>query len=250
MECIPAIDIRGGQAVRLVRGEFAQETVFGDPLERARAYVAGGASHLHLVDLDAARTGRPVNDEIVRAIVRSVPVQVQFGGGVRTIEAADELFQMGVGRVIVGTACLEDPEFARRLASRYPERVLVGLDHRRAVYDGRTIRELAARGWEKATGVDLAMALRACETLPIAGVVVTDISRDGTLEGPDLDGCRFVLGETRLPVIASGGVGGLADLGALRALRVVGRPLAGVIVGRALASGEIAIADAIAACAA
>ncbi|HXZ83333.1 MAG TPA: 1-(5-phosphoribosyl)-5-[(5-phosphoribosylamino)methylideneamino] imidazole-4-carboxamide isomerase [Acidimicrobiales bacterium] len=250
MECFPSIDIRGGQAVRLVRGDFANETVFGDPVERARAYVAGGASHLHLVDLDAARTGSPVNSPVVREIVRAVPFPVQCGGGVRTIEAADALFGMGVGRVVVGTAGIEDPEFARRLSRRYPDRVLVGLDHRRATVGGRTFRELAVRGWERPTGVDLAAALYSLESLPLAGVVVTDISRDGTLEGPDLDGCRFVLGETRFPVIASGGVGSVEDLVALRGLQVVGRSLVGVIVGRALASGELAVADAIAACAA
>ncbi len=250
MECIPSIDIRGGQAVRLLRGEFANETAYGDPVTRALAYVAAGASHLHLVDLDAARTGRPVNQEIVRKIIREVSVQVQFGGGVRTIEAADALFHLGIGRVVVGTAGIEDPEFARRLAQRYPERVLVGLDHRRVSIGGRTGRGLAVRGWEETTGLELAAALRALEGLPLGGVVVTDISRDGTLEGPDLDGCRYVLGETRFPVIASGGVGSLAHLGALAALSVVGRRLDGAIVGRAFASGELSVADAIAACAA
>jgi phosphoribosylformimino-5-aminoimidazole carboxamide ribotide isomerase len=186
----------------------------------------------------------------VREIVRQVPVQVQCGGGVRTIEAADALFDMGVGRVVVGTAGLEDPEFARRLAKRYPDRVLVSLDHRRATVGGRTIRELAVRGWEESTGVDLAAALRRLAELPIAGVVVTDIARDGTLEGPDLEGLRYVLGETRFPVIASGGVGDVADLVALRELVVLDRRLAGVVVGRAFAAGELDVAEAVAACAA
>ena len=128
--------------------------------------------------------------------------------------------------------------------------MLVGLDHRRVSIGGRTGRELAVRGWEETTGVELAAALRALEGLPLGGVVVTDISRDGTLEGPDLDGCRYVLGETRFPVIASGGVGSLAHLGALAALSVVGRRLDGAIVGRAFASGELSVAEAIAACAA
>jgi phosphoribosylformimino-5-aminoimidazole carboxamide ribotide isomerase len=233
-----------------VRGEFSQETAYGDPVERALAYARGGATLLHVVDLDAARTGLPVNGEVVREIVRQAGVQVQCGGGVRTIEAADVLFGMGVGRVVVGTAGLEDPEFARRLAKRYPDRVLVGLDHRRATVGGRTIRELAVRGWEESTGVDLAAALRRLAELPIAGVVVTDISRDGTLEGPDLEGLRYVLGETRFPVIASGGVGRVADLVALRGLVVLDRRLAGVIVGRAFAAGELDVAEAVAACAA
>ncbi|MGD0218957.1 MAG: 1-(5-phosphoribosyl)-5-[(5-phosphoribosylamino)methylideneamino] imidazole-4-carboxamide isomerase [Acidimicrobiales bacterium] len=250
MECIPSIDIRGGQAVRLLRGEFSCETSYGDPIAQAHAYAAAGASLLHLVDLDAARTGRPDNEQTVQEIVHQVPVQVQFGGGVRTIEAADALFQLGIGRLVVGTAGIEDPEFARRLARRYPDRVLVGLDHRRRTVGGRMTRELAVRGWEESTGVELAAALRGLEGLPLAGVVVTDITRDGTLEGPDLDGCRYVLGETRFPVIAAGGVGTLAHLGELVALSVVGRRLAGVIVGRAFASGELAIADAIALCAA
>jgi phosphoribosylformimino-5-aminoimidazole carboxamide ribotide isomerase len=250
MECIPSIDIRGGKAVRLLRGEFADETTYGDPVARALEYVAAGASHLHLIDLDAARTGRPVNEAMVRAIIAQSRVQVQFGGGVRTIEAADALFQVGVGRVVVGTAGIEDPEFARRLSGRYPDRVLVGLDHRRVNVGGRTARQLAVRGWVESTGVDLAAALHAFDGLPLAGVIVTDISRDGTLEGPDLDGCRYVLGETRFPVIASGGVGSADDLRALAALAVMGRHLDAVIVGRALASGKLAVADAIAACAA
>ena len=248
MECIPSIDIRGGQAVRLLRGEFSRETVYGDPIERALAYVADGASHLHLVDLDAARTGRPVNGEIVRELIRQVQVPVEFGGGVRTIESADALFGAGVGHVVVGTAGIEDPEFLRRLATRYPGRVLAGLDHRRATVGDRMVRELAVRGWEESTGVDLGAALRALEGLPLAGVVVTDITRDGTLEGPDLDGCRYVLGATHLPVVAAGGVASVADLSALAGLRVLERGLAGVIVGRAFASGELAVADAVAAC--
>ncbi len=249
MECIPSIDIRGGQAVRLLRGEFAHETNYGDPVARALSYVAAGASHLHLVDLDAARTGRLVNERVVREIVYQARVQVQFGGGVRTIEAADALFAAGIGRVVIGTAGIEDPEFARRLAGRYPDRVLIGLDHRRVTLGGRTVRELAVRGWKESTGVDLASALHTFDELPLAGVVVTDISRDGTLEGPDLDGCRYVLGETRFPVIASGGVGTAAHLSALAALEVVDHRLDGVIVGRAFASGKLSVADAIAACA-
>ena len=248
MECIPSIDIRGGQAVRLLRGEFANETVFGDPLDQAEAFVDAGARRLHVVDLDAARTGEPVNRRAVLELIARAGVPVQVGGGVRTVESATALLEGGADRVVVGTAVVEHPAVVAGLVERYPGSVLVGLDHRRVCVAGRQVRELAVRGWEESSGVELSTVLGTLELLPLAGVIVTDISRDGTLSGPDLEGLSYTLGRTALSVYASGGVGSLADLSALAALESAGRRLAGAIVGRAFSSGAITIREAVLAC--
>lgn len=242
---IPAIDIRDGRCVRLLRGDFAHETIYGDPVVQALAYVEAGAPMLHVVDLDAARTGRAANDEIVSAIIEKVTVPVEFGGGVRDIDRARELLERGVARVVIGTLAVEDVDASKALAETFPERVVVGLDFR---FD-KTRRLVAIRGWEESGEVELDDALRALEGAPFAGAVITDISRDGTLAGPDLEGYRHLLDLTGLPVIASGGVGMIDDLVALRELKVNGRHLEGVIIGRALLDGSFSVAEAVAACA-
>lgn len=253
MELWPAIDIREGRCVRLRRGDFGEETGYGTPEEVAAAYLEAGARRLHVVDLDAARTGEAVNRSVVLRIAqlaagREVPVQV--GGGVRSLEAAAALLDGGARRVVLGTAALEDPELVGECSQRWPGRIVVGLDHRRLGGAGRSgagelaPRELALRGWTEASGVMLTDALGALEGLALAGVVVTDITRDGTGAGPDLNGLRAALRATSQAVIASGGVGSVADLRALAALEEDGRRLDGVVVGRALLSGAIALADA------
>jgi phosphoribosylformimino-5-aminoimidazole carboxamide ribotide isomerase len=246
---IPAIDIRDGRCVRLLQGDFSAETVYGDPLEVARGFAAAGAELLHVVDLDAARRGEPVNDALIAALTAAVDVPVQVGGGVRSRDRATALFAAGVARVVLGTAAVEDPGFATELATSYPGAVVVGLDHRVVELDGVARRVVAVRGWEESGGVELTAALAALGDAPVAGVVVTDITRDGMMSGPDLFGYRELLGLTALPLIASGGIGSPSDLTALAALESGGRSLVGAIVGRALVSGAMSFAEAVDACA-
>lgn len=250
MQLWPAIDLRGGRCVRLLQGDFAEETIYGDPLEQAAAYAKAGAERLHVVDLDAARTGQPLNRELVIEIASVAGVPVQAGGGVRDEQAAAWLLERGIDRVVVGTAAVERPELVASFAARWPHRIVVGLDHRSATQpDGGTRREVAVHGWMGAGGIELGRALEQFEGLALAGVVVTDIARDGTGHGPDLDGLSFALAHTTLPVVASGGVGSADDLRVLAELSVCGRRLAGAIAGRALLSGALSLEEALAACA-
>lgn len=251
LQCIPAIDLRDGRCVRLLRGEFASETVYGDPVAQARAYGEAGASMLHVVDLDAARTGVAANRAVVLEMVAAAGIPVQYGGGIREESDAVDALEAGIARVVLGTAAVERPELACALAGRFPGRVVVGLDHRRVVgADGsRPRREVAVRGWVKGGGLELGEALDRFATAPLAAVVVTDITRDGTLGGPDLAGYEELLLSTTLGMVASGGVGGPADLAALAALESGGRRLAGVVVGRAMLDGRMTLGEAVAACA-
>jgi phosphoribosylformimino-5-aminoimidazole carboxamide ribotide isomerase len=250
MELWPAIDIRGGRCVRLVQGRFSDETVFGDPLEQAKAFVAAGATRLHVVDLDAARDGGSANRDVVADITSAVQVPVQVGGGIRDLAAAAGLLDAGVARVVVGTVAVEQPGLLARMVERWPGRVLVGLDHRNvAGPDGAVRREVSVRGWLSHANRGLDAALEALGDLELGGVVVTDIERDGTESGPDLSGLEHVLALTALRVVASGGVATVSDLGALCRLQASGRRLTGVIVGRALLSGAISIPEAVSACA-
>ncbi len=239
MDLFPAIDLRDGRCVRLYQGDYAQETVYADdPVAQAQAFAAEGARWVHVVDLDAARTGEPRNREVVAAIAAAVDVPVQAGGGVRDDGAADDLLSLGVARVVVGTAALERPDWVRDLAGRHPGRVAVGLDARG--------HDVAVRGWVEGSGRDVVEVARRFDGAGVAALVVTEIGRDGTLAGPALDQLADVLGATSLEVVASGGVGTLADLRGLSALEVDGRRLAGVIVGRALYEGAFRVSDAIA----
>ena len=238
MDLYPAIDLRDGRCVRLYQGDYGRETVYGDaPVAQARAIEAPRAPGVHVVDLDAARTGVPVNRDAVAAIAAGVSVPVQSGGGVRDLAAAEALFDAGVARVVVGTAALEDPEFVRDLAARHP--VAVGLDARG--------RDVAVRGWVEGSGADLLDLAKAFEDAGVAALVVTEISRDGTLEGPDLAGLSQVMEATSIPVIASGGVGTLEDLRALSELRAGGRSLSGAIAGRAIYEGRFTVREGVAA---
>jgi phosphoribosylformimino-5-aminoimidazole carboxamide ribotide isomerase len=237
VELYPAIDLRDGKAVRLVRGDYGAETIYDeDPVAVAAGFAADGVRWLHVVDLDAARTGDPVNRSIVAAIAGAVyghGVRVQSGGGVRSEEAAAALAEAGVSRVVVGSAALEDPDLVRRVAARQP--VAVGLDGRQGV--------AAVHGWVDDAAVSVLDALGRFEDAGVEAVVLTEITRDGTLEGPDVDGLRAALERTALPVIASGGVATLEDLEALAALEWGGRHLAGVIVGTALYEHRFRVAE-------
>lgn len=236
VELYPAVDVRGGRCVRLVQGDFDAETVYdGDPVAVARSHAAAGAPWVHVVDLDAARTGEPTNTGVIEAVAAAAGARVQVGGGVRTVEHARRLAEAGVSRVVIGTAAVADPGFVARVASSQP--VAVGLDVRG--------REVAVRGWREGTGLDLTEALGRIADAGAEAVIVTQIAVDGTMAGPDLDLYRELLGESPVPVIASGGVGDLADLRALASLEVDGRRLAGVIVGRALYEGRFGVPEAL-----
>ena len=243
MHLYPAIDLRGGRTVRLYQGDFSRETAYAtDPVTVARSFVAAGAPWLHLVDLDAARTGTPENRPVIAAIAAAVggAIHIQAGGGVRDQASAEALLEAGVDRVVIGTAAVENPELVRDLATRH--QVAVGIDVR-----GRVA---AVRGWVEGSGVDLFDLLARFEDCGVAAFVVTEIDRDGTFAGPDLDGLAAVLEATKVDVIASGGVGSAADLIALATLEVGGRRLAGAIVGKALHDGRFTMEEAMAACAA
>jgi len=238
MDLYPAIDLRDGRCVRLYQGDYAQETVYADdPVAQACAFADAGAPWIHVVDLDGARTGTPANTEHVAAIAAAVDVPVQTGGGIRDEAAAQRLFDAGVARIVLGTVALEQPDLVARLASRHP--VAVGLDAR----DGK----VAVRGWESTSPRSVLDVARGFATAGVAALVVTDIGRDGTLEGPDLGGLGEMLAATDVDVIASGGVGTLADLAALRGLEVEGRRISGAIVGRALYEGAFTLDAALAA---
>lgn len=236
MDLYPAIDLLGGRCVRLAQGDYDRSTDYGgDPVAQALEFEAQGAPWIHVVDLDAARTGDPVNRPVVAAIAAAVSVPVQTGGGVRDDESAEALFEAGVTRVVVGTAALEDPAFVRRLAARHP--VAVGLDARG--------RDVAVRGWLQGTGTDLIELVKAFDDAGVAAVVVTEISRDGMLDGPDVEGLTEVVGATTVPVIASGGVSAISDLTTLADVRSDGRGISGAIVGRAIYEGRFTVADAV-----
>jgi len=230
-ELLPAIDLRGGHCVRLHQGDFDAETVYDDdPVRVAREFEAAGAGWIHVVDLDAARTGERTHLDQIRLIVRSVTCKVEVGGGVRTVDAALELPDAGVERVVVGTAAVERPALVEELCQQYPGRVAVGLDARG--------NEVAIRGWVEGSGADLVTSAQRFDGIGLAALIVTEIGRDGTLEGPAFGQLAAVLAASEVPLVASGGVGTLDDLRALARLRAGDRGLAGVIVGRAIYEGR------------
>lgn len=233
MELYPAIDLRAGHAVRLHQGDYGDETVYGDdPVALAESFAAAGARWIHVVDLDAARSGEPVNRPVIGRIAAAVDGQaaVQAGGGVRSVGDAAALADAGVARVVIGSAAVESPQLVEQVAPVVP--AAVGLDHR----GGR----LAVHGWTKATDVGVLDALGRFPSA--AAFIVTDITRDGTLLGPDIAGLTTVAAASALPVIASGGVASLDDLRALSAIPGV----SGVITGKALYEQRFTLADALA----
>jgi phosphoribosyl isomerase A len=230
---LPAVDVAGGQAVRLVQGAAGTETGYGDPWEAALAWQEAGASWVHLVDLDRA-FGRGSNAELLAGVVCRLDVQVELSGGIRDDESLRAALSTGAARVNIGTAALEDPQWCDRVVGEYGDRVAIGLDVR-----GRT---LAARGWTR-DGGELYEVLERLDKAGCARYVVTDIMKDGTMRGPNLDLLRDVCARTPAPVVASGGVSTLDDLRALATLEPVG--VEGVITGKALYAGAFTVADAL-----
>ena len=232
MQIIPAIDLRGGRCVRLVQGDYERETVFGDdPAAMAARWADEGAGRIHLVDLDGAKDGRPVNVDAVRAILRRVDVPCQLGGGVRDDATIDAWLAAGIERVIIGTQALKDPAWFRRAALERPGRLVLGLDAK----EGR----VATAGWLEVSSMDATELAEQFDDLPLGGVVYTDIARDGMLEGPNLAATEALTRRLKTPVIASGGVGSLDDIVRLAAL-----PVAACIVGRALYDGRFRLTEA------
>ncbi|MGW6174807.1 bifunctional 1-(5-phosphoribosyl)-5-((5-phosphoribosylamino)methylideneamino)imidazole-4-carboxamide isomerase/phosphoribosylanthranilate isomerase PriA [Arthrobacter sp. NPDC055138] len=233
LELLPAVDVADGQAVRLVQGEAGSETGYGDPLEAAMAWQNDGAEWVHLVDLDAA-FGRGNNTEVLRRVADELKIKVELSGGIRDDESLERALEFGAARVNLGTAALENPEWTARAIERHGDAIAVGLDVR-----GTT---LAARGWTKEGG-DIWDVLSRLEDAGCARYVVTDVTKDGTLRGPNLDLLRQMCERTDKPVVASGGISSLDDLRALRELVPTG--VEGAIVGKALYAGKFTLPEAL-----
>lgn len=232
----PAIDLKDGQAVRLYKGEMEQATVFNDnPAAQARAFVDAGCEYLHLVDLNGAFAGTPINGAAVEAILADVDVPTQLGGGIRDMATIEMWLTRGISRVILGTVAVENPDLVREAARHFPNQIAVGLDAR----EGR----LATRGWAEETDIMVTDLAKSFEDAGVAAIIYTDINRDGAMAGPNIEATEALARATTLPVIASGGVSSLADLIALRDTGVI----AGAISGRALYDGAIDLAAALAA---
>jgi phosphoribosylformimino-5-aminoimidazole carboxamide ribotide isomerase len=235
---LPAIDLRGGRCVRLFQGDLTRETVYGDdPVAMAGRWEAEGGEWLHLVDLDGAVSGTPAHLDTLRAIAGRLTIPIEFGGGVRTLDDARAAFTAGASRLILGTVALEAPDRLEQIAGEFPGRIYVALDAR----DGR----VATRGWTETTAVSVEQAAASCRSRGAAGFLFTDISRDGTGHGVNVDATAKLAAAAGLPVIASGGVASLDDVRALRAAE--GSGIAAAIIGRALYTGAVRLAEAIAA---
>jgi phosphoribosylformimino-5-aminoimidazole carboxamide ribotide isomerase len=235
LEILPAIDLRGGRCVRLLQGDYARETVFSDdPISMARRWAQAGVRRLHVVDLDGARLGRSENLDVVRQIVAAVPIPVQLGGGIRDRAAIVAALEAGVERVILGTTVATgDRDAVNALLGEFGERIVVGIDAR----DGR----VAVQGWMETTGHDAVELARDLEARGARRLIYTDITSDGTLAGPNLDGIRRMAEALTIPVIAAGGVSSADDVRHLAALEAVG--LEGVIIGKALYTGAVRLEE-------
>jgi len=226
----PAIDLKGGQCVRLEQGDMARATVFNtDPAAQAQSFAAQGFTYLHVVDLDGAFAGRPVNAQAVESMLAAVTMPVQLGGGIRDLATVEGWLGKGVARVIIGTAAVRDPALVKTAAKRFPGRVAVGLDAR----DGK----VAVEGWAERSEVTALEIARRFEDAGVAAIVFTDIARDGLLKGINWDATIALADAISIPVIASGGLASLADVEALMAPRA--QKLAGAIAGRALYDGRL-----------
>lgn len=232
----PAIDLKDGQAVRLIKGDMTKSTVFNDsPASQARAFVEAGCEWLHLVDLNGAFAGEPVNGAAVEAILAATDVPAQLGGGIRDMATIERWVTRGIARVILGTVAVENPDLVREAARAFPGKVAVGIDAR----DGR----VATKGWAEETDVMVTDLARSFEDAGVAAIIYTDINRDGAMQGPNVEATAALANAVDIPVIASGGVSSMADL---EALRDCGAPLNGAISGRALYDGAIDLGAALA----
>ena len=237
MIVFPAIDLKGGQVVRLAEGDMARATVYGDdPAAQAQIFAAAGSEYLHVVDLDGSFAGRAENREAVEGILKSFTGHVQLGGGIRDAKAVDGWFDLGVSRIVMGTAALKDPAFVKDMARAYPGGIVVAVDAR----DGM----VATEGWAEVSDVSIVEMAKRFEDAGVASLLFTDIGRDGLLKGCNIEATVNLARQTRLPVIASGGVKGLDDIRMLALHADEG--IEGVITGRALFEGRLDLAAAIA----
>ena len=233
MQLYPAIDLRGGHCVRLKQGDYAQETIFdNDPVAVARRWADLGAHWLHLVDLDGAKQGRPVNGDVVRRIRAAVSVPIQVGGGMRDDSHVEDAFSWGVDRVIIGTKALSDPGWLRGVCERHPGRIVLGLDARAGM--------VATHGWLETSEHSAVDVAKHAAAWPLAAIVYTDIAKDGMMAGPNVAALAEMKAAVDLPVIASGGVTTVADVKRLAQL-----DLAGCIIGRALYEGKLDLTEAL-----
>jgi len=238
MEILPAIDLLDGRCVRLYQGDYQQSQIYHEnPVEVARQWAEQGATRLHLVDLDGAKVGQPVNLAAIEAIIRAVDIPVQVGGGLRDRASVIKLLEIGVGRVILGTVAVEQPELVASLCQEFPQQIVVGIDARNG--------KVATRGWLETSTVEATDLAQQMEKLGAVAIIYTDIHRDGTLVGPNLDALREIAAPLDIPVIASGGVSALRDLLSLLSLEPLG--VNGVIVGKALYTGDVDLKEAISA---
>ncbi|MDR1701705.1 MAG: 1-(5-phosphoribosyl)-5-[(5-phosphoribosylamino)methylideneamino]imidazole-4-carboxamide isomerase [Sporomusaceae bacterium] len=236
MIIFPAIDIRGGKCVRLLQGEFDKETVFGDdPVAMALKWRAKGAEFLHLVDLDGARAGEPVNLAVVRKIAAAVKIPVQLGGGIRTAETIETVLEAGVSRVILGSAAVKDPDMVRKAAAKYQEKIVVGIDAK----DGR----VKIDGWGAEGGVDAAELAAEMASIGAKRIIYTDIAKDGMLSGVNVEATVKLAQQAKIPVIASGGVKDINDIILLKEKEACG--IEGVIVGKAIYTDGLDLAEAL-----
>lgn len=236
MEVIPAIDLLDGKCVRLYQGDYNQASIFNDnPVEVALQWAAEGATRLHVVDLDGAKAGESVNLSVIEEIVKAINIPVQVGGGLRDRDGVTRLLSTGVQQAILGTVAVEKPELVTELCREFPEQIVVGIDARNGM--------VATRGWletSEVTATDLAQRMA---QQGAAAIIYTDIHRDGTLAGPNMDALKGLASSIEIPVIASGGVSSLTDLLSLLSLEVIG--VTGVIVGRAIYTGDVSLKEAV-----
>ena len=233
MDIYPAIDLFGGKAVRLYKGDYAQMTVYSDcPADVARDFAAAGASHIHLVDLEGAKTGVPANSAVIRSILEAAPLFAEVGGGIRTMDAVEQYLSIGVNRVILGTAAVSDPAFLKEALSRYGEKIAVGVD----LKDGY----VAIKGWTETSALTADAFLARMQALGVKTVICTDISRDGAMQGTNRGLYRQLSEQFAIQLIASGGVSSLEDVAALKAMG-----LYGAIIGKAYYTGAIDLKQAV-----
>jgi phosphoribosylformimino-5-aminoimidazole carboxamide ribotide isomerase len=236
MEIIPAIDLLAGRCVRLYQGDYEQAQTFDEnPVSVARQWADQGATRLHLVDLDGAKAGSQVNLEVIEAIVRAVDIPVEVGGGLRTDQSVERLLSTGVRWAILGTVAVEQPELVKQLCEAFPGRIIVGIDARNG--------KVATRGWLETSEVQATDLAQQMAMAGVAALIYTDIHRDGTLQGPNLEALRELADAVDVPVIASGGISSVTDLLSLLALEPLG--VTGAIVGRALYTGDILLDEAL-----
>ena len=236
MIVIPAIDIKGGRCVRLKQGKMAEETVFSDvPEEMAVKWYEQGAERLHLVDLDGAVQGRPVNNAVIKRIIRAVPIPVELGGGLRDMATVEAYLDLGLHFVILGTVAHKDPEFVRQACDRFPGKIILGIDARED--------RVAVEGWTEEVDLTPVELAKRFENTRISEIIYTDIHRDGMRTGPNVEATRALARAVDIPVIASGGISGISDVSQILTLSKDG--VTGMITGRALYDGSLDLAEAI-----